>query len=142
MAKIGAHEGEEQLNKANLLVVEDDLFLRNLLIKKLMGEGYGIWEAIDGPSALKTLEEKKPHLIILDLLLPGIDGYEVLSRIKKSTDLSKIPVIVLSNLSSQDDVSRAVELGAADYIIKANFTLEEIVERIKKLLKEKYFEVV
>ena len=107
-----------------------------------MGEGYGIWEAIDGPSALKTLEEKKPHLIILDLLLPGIDGYEVLSRIKKSTDLSKIPVIVLSNLSSQDDVSRAVELGAADYIIKANFTLEEIVERIKKLLKEKYFEVV
>ena len=132
--------GAEQPNKqTSILVVEDDIFLRNLLIKKLMNENYTIWDAVDGPSALKTLETKKPHLILLDLLLPGIDGFEVLTRLKKDSGLSVIPVIILSNLGSQDDIARAMRLGAADYIIKANFTLEEIVERIKKVLSKGYF---
>ncbi|OHA07177.1 MAG: hypothetical protein A2934_02215 [Candidatus Sungbacteria bacterium RIFCSPLOWO2_01_FULL_47_10] len=131
----------EQLKKESILVVEDDLFLRNLLVKNLMNEGYDVWVAVDGPSALQTLEEKKPHLIILDLLLPGIDGYEVLSRIKKSTDLSKIPVIVLSNLVSPSDINKTLKLGAADYLTKATYTLEEVAERVKKVLNERYRKV-
>ena len=131
--------GAEQSKQTSILVVEDDVFLRNLLIKKLMNENYTIWDAVDGASALKTLETKKPHLVLLDLLLPGVDGFEVLTRLKKNSELAQVPVIVLSNLGSQDDITRAMGLGAADYIIKANFTLEEIVERVKKILNEQYF---
>ena len=137
---IAPGQGAIQPNQTAILVVEDDIFLRNLLIKKLMNENYIIWDAVDGASALKRLETQKPHLILLDLLLPGIDGFEVLSRIKKNSELAVIPVIILSNLGSQDDINRAMRLGASDYIIKANFTLEEIVERIKKILNTQYFQ--
>ncbi|KKS39010.1 MAG: hypothetical protein A3G49_02895 [Candidatus Sungbacteria bacterium RIFCSPLOWO2_12_FULL_41_11] len=132
-------QGVEQPKQTSILVVEDDIFLRNLIIKKLMNENYVIWDATDGTSALKVLETKKPHLILLDILLPGIDGFEVLSLLKKNSELAQIPVIILSNLGSQDDIEKAMKLGATDYIIKANFTLEEIAERIKKILGEKYF---
>src|SRR3989338_1643375 len=132
-------QGVEQPKQTSILVVEDDIFLRNLIIKKLMNENYVIWDATDGTSALKVLETKKPHLILLDILLPGIDGFEVLSILKKNSELAQIPVIILSNLGSQDDIEKAMKLGATDYIITATFTLEEIAERIKKILGEKYF---
>lgn len=125
----------QEANKTKILVVEDDPFVSNLLIKNLLGAGYVVINATEGQKALTMLETEKPQVILLDLLLPGLDGFEVLKRIKANAAISNIPVIILSNLGSQDDINKALQLGASDYIIKANFTLTEIVERIKTVLK-------
>lgn len=120
--------------KKILLLVEDDFFLRRLMHKKLTLEGYMVIEAEDGKSALKQLEEKEIDLILLDLIMPEIDGFEVLEIISKNPNLSKIPVIILSNLGQKEKIDRAMSLGAKDYIIKAHFTPGEIVEKIKNQL--------
>src|SRR3989344_1050897 len=118
----------QAVNQSKILVVEDDPFVSNLLIKNLLSAGYSVINAVDGQKALTMLETERPQVILLDLLLPGLDGFEVLKKIKANPETSKIPVFILSNLGSQDDINKALQLGATDYIIKANFTLTEIVE--------------
>ncbi len=118
-----------------ILIVEDDKFLRELVARKLSSEGFEIFEAVDGEEGIKKTKEEKPDLVLLDLILPGIDGFEVLSKIKEDQELSSIPVIVLSNLGQREEVERGMKLGAADYLIKAHFTPGEIIEKIKNSLK-------
>ena len=118
-----------------ILIIEDDKFLRELVSQKLIKEGYKIVEASDGEEGLKKIKEERPDLILLDLILPGIDGFEVLSRAKEDSFLAKIPVIILSNLGQVDDIERGLKLGAVDYLIKAHFTPDEIIEKIKNVLK-------
>jgi DNA-binding response OmpR family regulator len=118
-----------------ILIVEDDKFLRELIVKKLVKEGYEISEAVDGEEGVKKIKEEKPDLVLLDLILPGIDGFEVLSRTKEDPALSQIPVIILSNLGQKEDVERGLGLGAIDYLIKAHFTPGEIIEKIRAILK-------
>lgn len=118
-----------------ILVVEDDKFLRELIVQKLNREGYEVSEAVDGEDGVKKIKEVKPDLVLLDLILPGIDGFEVLSKTKENSDLVSIPIIILSNLGQKDEVERGLKLGAADYLIKAHFTPGEIVEKIKIILK-------
>jgi DNA-binding response OmpR family regulator len=118
-----------------ILIIEDDKFLRELIAQKLLKENYEISEAVDGEEGIKKIREEKPDLILLDLILPGIDGFEVLSRMKSSEEISSIPVIILSNLGQKEDVERGLNLGAKDYLIKAHFTPGEIIEKIKKILK-------
>lgn len=118
-----------------ILIVEDDKFLRELVARKLSSEGFEIFEAVDGEEGIKKTKEEKPDLVLLDLILPGIDGFEVLSKIKEEQELSSIPVIVLSNLGQREEVERGMKLGAADYLIKAHFTPGEIIEKIKNSLK-------
>jgi len=118
-----------------ILIVEDDKFLRELIVKKLQKEGYEISEAVDGEEGIKKVKEEKPDLVLLDLILPGIDGFEVLSRTKEDPALSQIPVIILSNLGQKEDVERGLGLGAIDYLIKAHFTPGEIIEKIRAILK-------
>src|SRR4030042_453361 len=120
---------------ATILIVEDDKFLRELIVQKLIKENYEVSEAIDREQGIKKIKEEKPDLILLDLILPGIDGFEVLSRMKEDPELSSIPVIILSNLGQKEDVERGLKLGAIDYLIKAHFTPGEIIEKIKKALK-------
>lgn len=120
---------------AKILVIEDDKFLKELISEKLEEEGYESIIAIDGAEGLKKAKEEKPDLILLDLILPEMDGFEVLSRIKRDSDLSLIPVIILSNLGQREDVEKGLKLGAVDYLIKAHFTLDEIIEKIKNALK-------
>ena len=117
-----------------ILVVEDDKFLRELISQKLIRENYEVSEAIDGEEGIKKIKEEKPDLVLLDLILPGIDGFEVLSKMKEDSNVSSIPVIILSNLGQKEDVERGLELGAIDYLIKAHFTPGEIIEKIKKVL--------
>ncbi|MFH0987453.1 MAG: response regulator [Patescibacteria group bacterium] len=117
-----------------LLIVEDDKFLRDLLSKKLSEENFSIATAVDGEEGVKKIQEENPSLILLDLILPGMNGFEVLKKSKENPVTKEIPVIVLSNLGQKEDVDRAIKLGAKDYLIKAHFTLEEIVEKIKKYL--------
>jgi DNA-binding response OmpR family regulator len=118
-----------------ILVIEDDKFLRDLISKKLLKENYNVVEAVDGEEGLKKIKEIKPDLVLLDLILPGMDGFEVLAQVKEDPTLNQIPVIILSNLGHRDDVERGLKLGASDYLIKAHFTPGEIIEKIKNILK-------
>ena len=118
-----------------ILIVEDDKFLRELITQKLIREDFEVSEAVDGEEGIKKIKEEKPDLILLDLILPGIDGFEVLSQMKKESTLVSTPVIILSNLGQKDDVERGLKMGAVDYLIKAHFTPGEIIDKIKAALK-------
>lgn len=119
---------------AKVLVVEDDTFLRELIVQKLDRSGYDIAEAIDGEEGVKQAKAEKPDIILLDLILPGIDGFEVLRQLKEDETLASIPVLILSNLGQKEDVEKGMKLGAKDFLIKAHFTPGEIVEKIKSIL--------
>ena len=114
-----------------ILIVEDDRFLRELIARKVIDEGFDVSEAIGGEEGIKKIKEEKPDMVLLDLILPGIDGFEVLSRMKQDSALSSIPVIILSNLGQKEDIDKGMKLGANDYLIKAHFTPGEIIEKIK-----------
>jgi len=118
-----------------ILIIEDDKFLRELITQKLRKENYEISEAIDGEEGVKKIKEKKPDLVLLDLILPGIDGFEVLSIVKNDPALAQIPIIILSNLGQKEDIERGLQLGAADFLIKAHFTPGEIIEKITAVLE-------
>ncbi len=118
-----------------ILIIEDDKFLRELITQKLIKESYDVSEAIDGEEGMERIKKLKPDLVLLDLILPGIDGFEVLSRMKEDVSVSQIPVIILSNLGQKDDVEKGLKLGAVDYLIKAHFTPGEIINKIKTVLE-------
>ena len=118
-----------------ILIIEDDKFLRELITRKLLNEAYEVSEAVDGEEGIKKIKEEKPDLVLLDLILPGIDGFEVLSQMRKESALSSIPVIILSNLGQKEDVEKGLKMGAVDYLIKAHFTPGEIIDKIKAALK-------
>ena len=120
---------------AKIIIVEDDKFLRDLITQKVLKEGYLVVEAVNGEEGVAKAKEEKPDLMLLDLILPGIDGFEVLRQVKENPETSSIPVIILSNLGQKDDVERGMKLGAADYLIKAHFTPGEILTKIKSILK-------
>src|SRR3989344_7656292 len=122
-----------------ILIVEDDKFLRDLIAQKLEREGFLVVLAFGGEEALKKVKSDHPNLILLDLLLPGIDGFGVLRSLKKDMGALMPPVIVLSNLGQKEDMERARGEGAEDFMIKAHFTPGEIVEKIKSVLKKRYF---
>jgi len=121
--------------KKTILIIEDDKFLRELIANKLVKEDFNISEAINGEEGMKKIKEKNPDLVLLDLILPGIDGFQVLSKIKEDSALNQIPVIILSNLDQKDDIEKGMKLGAVDYLIKAHFTPKEIIDKVKAALK-------
>ena len=122
------------MGEKKVLLVEDDKFLRETLAKKLMGAGLLVEAAFDGKNALDLVSKFLPDIILLDLLLQDTDGYQVLAEVKKNPALKAIPVIVLSNLDKPDDMVKAKGLGAVDFMVKSNFTLNEIVNRAKATL--------
>jgi len=119
-----------------VLVVEDDKFLRELFVRKLFNEGFDVESAIDSVQVFEILAKKKPEVVLLDLILPGVNGFEILAQIKKDNNLKDIPVMVISNLGQKEDVDRALDLGAADFLIKANYTLDEIITRVLIVLEK------
>lgn len=122
----------------SVLVVEDDEFLRELIVTKLKQEKLTILEAINGKDGLQKMREMQPDLVLLDLILPGIDGFEVLRSAQSDPTISKIPVVVLSNLGQKEDIDRAKESGAKGYLVKAQFTPSEIVGKVHAFLKGEY----
>jgi DNA-binding response OmpR family regulator len=116
-----------------VLIVEDDKFLSELISTKLSKEGFDITLATDGESGLEKAVSVKPDIVLLDIMLPGISGFEVLEGLKKHQDetVKNIPVLILSNFGQESKVKQGLELGAKDYLVKANFTTGEIVEKIK-----------
>ncbi|MHB1118294.1 MAG: response regulator [Minisyncoccota bacterium] len=121
-------------DKIFVLVIEDDKFLRELLVRKLASEGFDVQNAVDATSAFPILAQRKPSIILLDLILPGVDGFEILSRIKADPKIADIPVIILSNLGQKEDTDKAMALGAKDFMVKANFTLDEIVTKVRGIV--------
>lgn len=121
--------------KVKILLIEDDKFLSRLITTKLEKEGFKVMPVVDGESGLKELASSKPDIVLLDILLPGIDGFEVLKRIKAhGSGVKSVPVILLSNLGEDEYVSKGLSLGAADYMIKSNFTTDEIVKKMTQIL--------
>ena len=120
--------------KSSILLVEDDEFLAELYATKLNLEGFDVSLAVDGEKGLKMVKEKKPDLILLDIILPKMDGFELLKTLKNDKALKDIPVILLTNLSQKDEVKKGLELGAQDYLIKAHFMPSEVVKKIKKTI--------
>ncbi len=119
-----------------VLLIEDDEFLAELYATKLNLEGFKVLLANDGEKGLKMIKEKEPDLILLDIILPKMDGFEILSKIKADSVLKNIPVILLTNLSQKDEVKRGLDLGADDYLIKAHFMPSEVVKKIKQAISE------
>lgn len=116
-----------------VLIIEDDQFLRDLASRKLKQEGFQVDIAIDGTEGLKKIEKDKPTVVLLDIILPGLDGFDILKKVRANKDagVSGIVIILLSNLGQEADVAKGERLGADDYLIKANFTIDEIIEKIK-----------
>lgn len=117
-----------------VLIVDDDAFLSGIYATKLELEGFQVATARDGEEGLKAAMREKPDLILLDVLMPKLDGFEVLKRLKADADTKPIPVIMLTNLGQKEDIEKGLQDGAVDYLIKAHFVPAEAVDKIKKVL--------
>lgn len=118
-----------------ILVVEDDKFLREMIVRKLNKENYEVSQAIDGKEGLEKIKEIKPDLVLLDLIMPGVGGFKVLEEVQKDDEISDTPIVILSNLGQKSEVERGLELGAKDFLIKAHFTPKEIIKKIQAILE-------
>ena len=122
-------------NDILVLLAEDDSFLANIYKTKFEMEGFKIIHAENGEKALEEAKKKKPSIVLLDILMPKMDGFSVLEELKKDKDLKDIPVILLTNLGQKDDVDKGLAMGANDYLIKAHFKPSEVVAKVKAILK-------
>ncbi|MDP3971166.1 MAG: response regulator [bacterium] len=118
----------------NILLVEDEEILYDIYIKMLTERGYNVILANNGKKGYKILRKEKPDLVLLDILLPVMDGFMFLKKIKKDASIKNIPVIILSNLGQDSDIAKGLELGAVDYCIKNSTSIDELLEKIKKYL--------
>lgn len=129
------------VSKTKILIVEDDEFLAGIYETKFTLEGFKVTRAGDGEQALKLAKSKKPDIILLDILLPKLDGFAVLKILKAEAETKNIPVILLTNLGQRDDVQKGLGLGATDYLIKTHFKPSETVAKVKNALAGKREEV-
>lgn len=122
------------MDNKKILIVEDDEFLLQMYVTKLELESFQVLSAANGEEGLKVAFKEKPDLILLDLKLPKIDGFEVLRDLKSNEDTKNIPVVVLTNFSEKEHIDKCLSLGAEDYLIKAHFVPSEVITKIKKIL--------
>ena len=126
-----------QMSKKTILVAEDEEFLRSLLKTKLAAEGFEVYDVDNGEKALEELKARDFDLVVLDLLMPKMSGFDVIKEMKKDVKLSKIPIIILSNLGQESDIEKGKELGAVDYIVKSNISIDDIAIKINNYLTSK-----
>ncbi|MBU1167240.1 response regulator [Patescibacteria group bacterium] len=117
-------------------IVEDDKSLLDAIAFELEEQGYEVTKDVDGESGVETIKNTKPDIILLDIIMPRMDGFEVLETLKKNEALQDIPVIILSNLGHDADVKKGIELGAKAYFIKASIDIEEMDDKIKEILEK------
>jgi DNA-binding response OmpR family regulator len=121
---------------AYLLLVEDDPFLVDIYTTKFKEKGFEIDSASDSDVAFRKMNEKKPDLLLLDIVLPNLDGWEILKKIRQDKNLNDLKVMILSNLSQKQEIDKAMNLGANKYLIKAHHSPSEVVEEAKALLEK------
>lgn len=117
-----------------ILFIEDESALQRAATTVLSDEGYAVLSALDGEVGIRLAQDERPDLILLDIILPKKNGFEVMEELKKDERTSRIPVIILSNLAENTDLEKALALGATTYLVKINYKLEEVVEKIKNIL--------
>jgi len=118
--------------KIDVLIAEDDMFLRKILATKFGKEGFEVRTAQNGEEAMKLLNEKVPALLVLDLIMPKMSGFDVLAEVRANSEIADLPVVVLSNLGQEEDINRVNELGALSFLSKADNSINHIVARIKE----------
>lgn len=123
------------MNPKLILIAEDDDFLRSLATTKLQKAGFEVQDAANGQIALERIKTKLPQLLLLDLMMPVVDGFQVLSTMKNEGLIEKTEIIVFSNLGADEDIKRVQEFGIKNYIVKSSFTLDELVAKIEEILK-------
>lgn len=121
--------------KKKVLLIEDDSFISQMYSMKFRQTGIDFMVARDGAEGLELAKKEKPDLILLDIILPEIDGFEVLRCLKEDPLTRAIPVVMLTNLGQQENIQKGIAMGAKDYIIKAHFTPQEVVEKAQTFLK-------
>ena len=117
-----------------ILLAEDDPFIAEIYITSLKNADFKVALATNGEECLPKAKEEKPDLILLDLLLPKMDGFSVLKRLKEDSELKNIPVIILTNIGEKENIEKGLKMGAIEYLIKTNFSPEEIIQKIEKIL--------
>jgi len=117
-----------------ILIIEDDPALSELLQKQLEAEGFEVFRSEDGETGLRLIQEKRPDLVILDLILPKKHGFEILEELQKTQELKSVHIMVLTNLESRPEIERAFSLGVKHYLVKANYTVAEVAKRVQQLL--------
>lgn len=117
-----------------ILIVEDDDFLRSLAVTKLEKEGFAMETAGTGDEGLEKIMTLPPDLLILDLMLPNVSGFEILEKIRSTDQTKSLKVVVFSNLGEESDIKRCLDLSVSDYLVKANFTLDELAEKVKSII--------
>ncbi|MFA6391818.1 MAG: response regulator [Patescibacteria group bacterium] len=125
------------MSKQKILLIEDDKMLLEMYTAKFTREGFEIETAENGSDGLKAARNAKPDMILLDIIMPKLDGFATLKEIRKDENIKDVPVILLTNLGQDQDIQKGKDLGADDYFVKANHTPTEIVEKVQDLLKKK-----
>ncbi|MBI2640466.1 MAG: response regulator [Candidatus Sungbacteria bacterium] len=121
---------------AKVIIIDDDPFILDMYVLKFKERGFDIATAHDGKEGLKKAQEFKPDAILLDVVMPALDGFDVLQELKQGPETKDAKIILLTNLGQKEEVERGTRLGADDYIIKAHFTPSEVVEKVQRLLEK------
>jgi len=121
---------------AYILIVEDKIFLSNIMRVRLEDEGYRVKLASDGKEALKLLEEGIPDVVLLDLIMPNMNGFDFLAQMKENVLYKDIPVIVTTNLNQNEDMIRVKAMGVTEYIVKSDITMDELEDKVTKIVKK------
>jgi len=122
--------------KKKILLIEDDTFLSHMYELKFVAEGFDVSVAHDGLEGLEMVKKNMPDIILLDIILPKMDGWDFLKKLRADLAASTPPVILLTNLGQSNDVKKGMSMGVVDYLIKAHFTPSEVVQRIKQVFKQ------
>jgi DNA-binding response OmpR family regulator len=117
-----------------ILIIEDDSFLKNLESSKFTHEGFSVMSAMNPSEIEAAIATAMPDIILLDLMLPEVDGFELLKKFKEDEKTKAIPVIVFSNLSDEIEMKRVLDAGASDFMVKSNFTLSDVIEKINAVI--------
>lgn len=123
--------------KGKILLIEDDITLAHMYEKKFQSDGYQIATAYDGWDGLKKTISEKPDLVLLDILLPGLDGLSLFKKMRSQTETFNTPVILLTNVGEEDAIYECFKLGAVDYLVKSEVTPAQVVEKVESFLKER-----
>lgn len=126
----------EENKKTRILLIEDEEMLANMYEVKFNNEGYELIKAHDGAKGLEMAKSTKPDFVLLDIIMPKMDGFSVLSAMKEDSELKDIPVLLLTNLGQDEDIEKGKELGAVGYLVKANVTPIDVVNRVKTELSK------
>lgn len=121
-------------NGKKIVLVEDDSLMSGILSRHLVSEGFEIVLVTDGAKAFERIQTERPSIVLLDIILPGVGGFDILQNLKQDEGTKSIPVLILSNLGSKEEMQKGLDLGAAGYLVKANTMVEEITKKVKEIL--------